>query len=288
MAPRYVSPLLVEPGSIFGFGTTPLFPVSPPETGRYGALVVLGHDKNLIAIGVLDGVWTAMPTLAEVAGRPLLRHRRFDSGNQPAAFACATNWTIELRELTLLGSAPLDDQQQRIANRYLSGDSIGLPFTTAEMATSEVEGEWRWANDREALEQEIKQERERTERERAAAQLRYETRLKDLSWEQLLAETPFARWDESPPFPPAEFRDAAAERVRETYRELQALGPKPRKADARKAVKSLLWWIKAADVAAGDVLETEERDDIHLILEEMTHVARQPSLLDEVEPWYTW
>ncbi len=53
-------------------------------------------------------------------------------------------------------------------------------------------------------------------------------------------------------------------------------------------MKSLLQWIKDADAAAGLVLETEERDDIYLLLEEITHVARQPSLLPEMEPWYTW
>ena len=48
------------------------------------------------------------------------------------------------------------------------------------------------------------------------------------------------------------------------------------------------WFLKDADAAAGLVLETEERDDIYLLLEEITHVARQPSLLPEMEPWYTW
>ena len=85
MAPRYVSPLIVEPGSVFGFATTPLYPSSPP-TGRYGALVVLGHNADLVVIGVLDGVWTSLPTLAEVTGRKLMRHSRFESGKKPVAF----------------------------------------------------------------------------------------------------------------------------------------------------------------------------------------------------------
>ena len=51
---------------------------------------------------------------------------------------------------------------------------------------------------------------------------------------------------------------------------------------------SQLQWIKDADAAAGLGFETEERDDIYLLLEEITHVARQPSLLPEMEPWHTW
>ena len=287
MAPRYVSPLIVEPGSVFGFATTPLFPSSPP-TGRFGALVVLGYNADLVVIGVLDGVWTAMPTLAEVTGRKLMRHSRFESGKKPVAFGFDRKWTVELKELTLLGVLPLDDEQRRIADRYLGDNFIGRTYSVPETADSEVEGEWRWVNDREAYLAELAAEQERREREYAAAQERYETRLKDLTWEHLLAETPFERWNESPPFPSAEFRDAAAERVRETYRELAALGPKPRRADVRKALKSLLEWIKKADADAGLVLETEERDDIYLLLEEITHVARQPALLPEMEPWYTW
>lgn len=286
--PRYSSPLLAEAGTIFGFGTTPLFPDSPPETGRYGALVVLGHDKDLIAVGVLDGVWASMPALADAAGRPLLRRNRFASRNEPVAFGSAPDWTVELRELTRLGDAPLDDEQQRIAARYLGGKMLGRSFTPASAAASEVEGEWRWANDRDALVRELELDQERRAREQAAAQERYETRLKGLTWEQLLSETPFARWDPSPPFPPADFRDAAAERVRETLRDLQALGPKPRKAEVRKAVSSLLRRLKDQDAAAGFVLDTEERDDIHLLLEEIAHVAGHPSLLGELEDWYTW
>ncbi len=288
MVPRYVSPLLVEPGSVFGFGTSPLYPSSPPETGRYGALVVIGHDRDLIVVGVLDGVWTAMPSLDDVAGLALMRYKERGSGKQPVAFAFDRKWTVDLRDLTPIGHTPLDAERQRIAAKYLGDNPMGRTFAPADMADSEVEGSWRREHDREAVEREQEEDRVRRERERAAAQERYETRLKDLTWEQLLDETPFERWNESPPFPPAAFRDAAAERVRQTYRELQALGPKPRRADARKAIRALLLWIKDADEHAGLVLETEEREDIHLVLEEITHVARQSALLDEMADWSVW
>ncbi|WP_318294762.1 hypothetical protein [Streptomyces bacillaris] len=60
-----------------------------------------------------------------------------------------------------------------------------------------------------------------------------------LTWEQLLAETPFERWTPSPPFPPAAFRRAAVRRVHQACRELRDLGPKPRKPAARKVPESM-------------------------------------------------
>ena len=66
--------------------------------------------------------------------------------------------------------------------------------------------------------------------ERAAKEERYRTRLKNLTWGKLLAETPFERWVPSPPFPPAEFTEAAREAIHNACRELRELGPKPPKA----------------------------------------------------------
>lgn len=109
-----------------------------------------------------------------------------------------------------------------------------------------------------------------------------------LTWEQLLAETPFERWTPSPPFPPAAFRRAAVRRVHQACRELRDLGPKPRKPAARKVLKSLVLWFNTADQAAGWVIETEEREDICLVLEELAHVAGHPSLVMEADDWREW
>jgi hypothetical protein len=36
------------------------------------------------------------------------------------------------------------------------------------------------------------------------------------------------------------------------------------------------------------VTETEEREDICQVLEEMAHVARQKALVEEIDAWRTW
>jgi hypothetical protein len=59
-----------------------------------------------------------------------------------------------------------------------------------------------WRNHRAAYEAEVKLERQAREAREAAARERYRMRLKALTWEKLMEEQPFPRWQESPPFPP--------------------------------------------------------------------------------------
>ena len=47
-------------------------------------------------------------------------------------------------------------------------------------------------------------------------------------------------------------------------------------------------WFNRADEQAGGVIETEEREDICAVLEEMAYVARQKSLVDEIGEWRAW
>lgn len=44
----------------------------------------------------------------------------------------------------------------------------------------------------------------------------------------------------------------------------------------------------AADAEAGEVIETEEREDIRRVLEERAHVARQKALVEEIDAWRAW
>ncbi|WP_239008590.1 hypothetical protein [Streptomyces sp. Tue 6075] len=282
------SPVDVEPGAVFAFRTSPLHPDSPPGTGRFGALAVVARTPEVIAVAVFDGVWNRVPALEEVREHRVLRRRRFAHTGRPAVFACGVDDPTGLTGLTALGTTPLTAEQTKLAAPYISPRSVGTSFSTLALADSDVEGEWRWEHDREALlrEQEAAEERRRLAAE--AEKERYAARLAALTWEQLLAETPFERWTPSPPFPPAAFRRAAVRRVHQACRELRNLGPKPRKPAARKVLKSLVQWFNTADRAAGWVIETEEREDIGLVLEELAHVAGHPSLVMEADEWREW
>lgn len=104
----------------------------------------------------------------------------------------------------------------------------------------------------------------------------------------LLAEQSFARWDTHPPFPPPEFVAAARDRIRAAVLELRALGQKSKKPQVRAVLKACVEWFNAKDREFGEVIETEEREDICAVLEELAFVARQRSLVDEMEAWRNW
>jgi len=56
----------------------------------------------------------------------------------------------------------------------------------------------------------------------------------------------------------------------------------------RKLLRECVEWFNKADEQAGGVIETEEREDICVVLEEMAYAARQESLVDEINNWRTW
>jgi hypothetical protein len=119
-------------------------------------------------------------------------------------------------------------------------------------------------------------------------QLRYESRLKDLTWTKLRAEQVFSRWEEAPPFPPPEFVNAARTRIQQAVNELEALGSKPKKKDVREILRACVVWFNAENTRFGDVIETEEREDICNTIEELAFVAGHPKLANELENWRNW
>lgn len=183
-------PFAAAPGTVYGFRTSPLFPDSHPITDRYGAMVILGHREKMAMLGVLDGVWTSLPTIEAAKSCNLLRSNRFALNNRPAAFACMADEKPTLEKFTHLGEIELTPAMQKAASKFLRGQVIGMHLSTSVMAAHDVEGEWRWANDRDALITEQERDARRREAERTKEREYQENRLKHLTWEQLLTESP--------------------------------------------------------------------------------------------------
>ena len=117
---------------------------------------------------------------------------------------------------------------------------------------------------------------------------RYEIRLKDLTWDTLLAETMFARRSPSPPFPPSGFVDAVRGRFRDAILEMNGMASKPSKQDVHRVLRALVDQINVLDEAYGHAVETEEREDLCEALAELAFVAHRPALMDEVNKWWSW
>ena len=277
-------------GQVYSFRTAPYWEFAPPVTNRYGAFKVLGADDKHIAIGVLDGAWPTPPTATEIRSASITRERRFAWNGRPATFRMNRDgWKPEddFQELMFAGVHKLSRDERSHADA-IAHDGAGTCYATLSYVNKVAEGEWRWSHDREQFIAEEELHNAKEAAARAAAAERYSNRLSKLTWEQLLSETPFERWSPSPPFPPEDFTQAARNVIRDACISLQALGPKPRKAEVRAILKETVRWFNEADEKAGGVIETEEREDIYAVLEEMAHVARQKALVDEIDEWREW
>ncbi|MDC7810905.1 hypothetical protein [Sphingomonas koreensis] len=283
-------PSSIGPGQVYSFRTRPYSEFAPPKTDRVAAIKILGVNDRLVVIAVLDGIWSGAPTGKEVLAASIIHEHRFAHTGRPAVFGVNRDWwkpESDLDEFRFVGTQSVSRAEQSFVNA-IAGFAPGSRISSLFAANHAAEGEWRWSNDQDAFIIEIQQRDAKNEAERAAKEERNRTRLNKLTWEQLQSETPFEKWSPSPPFPPEEFTDAARATIRDACAALKELGPKPRRADVRAILKKTVIWFNEADEKANGVIETEEREDICAVLEEMAHLARQKVLVDEIDEWREW
>lgn len=283
-------PSSIEAGQVYSFKTRPYSEFGPAHTGRFAAIKILGVDDRHVVVAVMNRVWPNAPTGSDIGSVSIINEHRFAHTGRPAVFGVNRDWwkpESDLNEFNFVGTLPVSRAEQSHVNA-VANYAPGSRFSTLHAANHAAEGEWRWANDRDAFVVEVEKRDAKNEAERAAKEERYRTRLSKLTWAQLRSETPFERWTPSPPFPPEEFATAARATIRSACDALEQLGPKPRRADVRAVLKKTVIWFNDADEKAGGVIETEEREDICAVLEEMAHVARQKVLVDEIDEWREW
>jgi hypothetical protein len=277
------------PGNVYSFRTSPFWEFAPTWTGRFAAFKLLGASDQQVVIAVLDGIWDQPPSLREADHASIICQDRFAHDGRRAVFGVIREWwdLSALVEARLLGRVRLNRDELEVAARVMSF-AVGTTNATLHAADYVAEGEWRWAHDRVQFEAEAEQNAAKREEARAKAERRYRDRLKGLTWEQLLSETPLARWSTSPPYPSEEFTEAARKTIRNACKDLQDLGPKPKRAWVRKVLRETVEWFNVADKADGGPIETEEREDICAALEEMAFVAGQRALVEEIDEWREW
>jgi len=277
-------------GQVYSFRTRPYSAFAPPETHRHAAFKIIGVSDGHIAVAVLDGIWPDAPGPRDVRSASQLHEHRFFHSGRPAIFGVNRGfWQPEtdLESLRYVGTLSVT-AAERLHADAIARLAAGTRLARLTFANYAAEGEWRWSNDREALVAEHGRQEARNAAERAAKEERYRTRLRKLTWEQLLSETPFERWSPSPPFPPEALTQAARGVIRDACIALRDLGPKPRRSQVRAILKRTVQWFNEADAQADGAIETEEREDICAVLEEMAYVARQQALVDEIDEWREW
>lgn len=283
-------PASSSPGQVYSFKTQPYSEFAPRETGRFAAFKVLGVNEQVVVIEILDGIWSNAPTLKEARKAAALRENRLSHSGRISNFGVLHEWwqlENDLNQVAFLGLVNLSMAEKERARATLQHE-VGSRTAGLRFANYAAEGEFRWQHDREAFEAEAVLARAKAESQRVAKEERYRNRLSMLTWEQLKGEVHFGNWSPSPPFPPADFTEAARKVIFETCVSLEMLGPKPRKAAVRAILKKTVEWFNHADEDAGHVIETDEREDICAVLEEIAFVARQKALVDEIDEWRNW
>jgi hypothetical protein len=290
-------------GTVITFATAPAFAeVTQGPTGRYAALQVLLQQEGDFLFAFLDGIWSEPPGLREVQACTALRRRSFGVIEKPALFWMYNAFwqPSTLSEASVLGTLAITPEVQAwiedLQRPYDPGDvraSLQRHMASHHLMMHAVaavpETEWRWVHDHSALLAEREAMLAKNAAIAAAARARLENRLKHLTWDKLLAEQPFAHWFERQPvFPPEPFILAARGALRQAVRELQALGPKPKKVAVRGVLKRCVQWFNAANGEHGQIIETDERESICEVLEELAFVAGHPRLADEIDQWRDW
>ncbi|SHI64417.1 hypothetical protein SAMN05421803_101815 [Nocardiopsis flavescens] len=286
--PEPATDLFADPGSVLSFRTVPLYPVSPENTGRYAAAVVIGRTARVVVLVPLAEVWTEPPSLAAAAAAAAITRGKGGRGGTAVVVTIVKGENARLPELTLLGRREVTDVEARLAHPSLTGEAWQIVHGTAKGLSDEIEERWRWRHELRQMRSEQQLEQERRHRESAERERRLRTRLRTLTFAQLLEEPLLQDWEPSPPFPPASFRDAIVEHIRDTERELAALGPKPRRPLVRTALAALAGRIHATEAAAGEwFIETEEREGLSTVFEDLAYAAMQPALVEEIVDWLT-
>ncbi len=170
-----------QAGDLYSFQTSPATEFSPPETGRYAVIKVMGFKRDAIGIAVLDGVFNQHPSFSDVRKLSVIRNTRFRYQGEQACCFVGNDYENLLQDVRYLGSCEITQAD----NDLLAGCRSYSAWT---WASAVAEGEWRWKHDRAAYEEEGRLKNEALLTRIATERERQKTRLKTLTWESLLKE----------------------------------------------------------------------------------------------------
>lgn len=88
-----------EAGQIYSFQTRPFTEFSPPVTGRFSAIKILGVSQGYVVVAVLDGIWSKPPTFSDVRSTSIICEHRFAHTGRPAVFGAIREWWKPSKDL---------------------------------------------------------------------------------------------------------------------------------------------------------------------------------------------
>jgi hypothetical protein len=230
-----------------------------------------GSPSALIAVS--DWISESAPSLTDPAIRRILILNHHSWKAKPA-----TIWVHEPppTTFTILGHIEVLEEDSG-----LQCNSYGGWEGTARQALLQ----WRWDNDREAVlaEDVVKKAAEvskQAEKQRARAAY-----LSSVSFTDILAKPLFPTWEEFPPQAAKEGSERIILLLIHTLAEHH--GPLDR-AFVLKHLEECVENLNDFDAQNNNFIETVEREDLVLLLEEILSAAKHPDLVDEIDNWRDW
>ncbi|MEM6679184.1 MAG: hypothetical protein AAF675_15065 [Pseudomonadota bacterium] len=278
------------PGTVLAFETAPFCRYSPSPTGRWAAIKIIAHRKGdappdhaVTVIAVLDHVSAMRPSLDALATvgvmkKPAQIHD--PRGETVSAYVALYQDEKAAPDLHVLGTLPVS-----AAEGAFETDG----YSPVHALSFLIEFAWRSVHDADALVAEQARLRADAEARVGARARQRRERLRGVTMQILLRETVLVAWEDRAEFISPEFLRLIRRRFRNLLREIQALGPKPRKGDVRLALRLFVEWVNGANAACPDTpIETMEREEPHELLEEVAWAAGQKGLVVEFDDWREW
>lgn len=248
----------------------------PLRDGRIGVCRILRKEIQTIPcalVAVSDWIGNEPPPLEDPAIRRILVKTHYKWSNIPEVMWVMSPPPPEFRALGLIRLLPEDTKAQ--SDWYGGWNSF----------PNHVLLQWRWDHEREALLAEDAAREKQESINRGEAEEKRSIYLASLTFSQLLEKDLFPTWDEYP----GDGIKRECQNVIQTFIHTlnQADQPVARKFAADE-LKKCIKQLNLLDAQNKHFIETEEREHLHLVLEDVLHVARQPGLVDKIEVWRKW
>jgi len=245
------------------FGVCRVLQVVIPEQSR--------SPQALVALS--DWIDHAPPPLAHRSVRKILHLTHHLWSNRPELIWVGQPPPLSFRKI---GSVPiLKKDVAASSGSYSAWESLPLQLYL----------QWRWDHDRDALLLEDAAKKEAEEVKRREAAIRHAHILATVSLKSLL-ELPdlFPFWDD---YPPSGVKKAIEQTIRTFIKAINTPNKISRR-DATRELRRCVDVINKIDADNNHPIETEEREDLFELFEQIFTAARHPDLLDKADQWRDW
>lgn len=279
----------------FQIGETTDFSAANRDSWGVVKILDLGDEKDgSFSLSVKSGLWAEKPTQWQVFRTPLLIEERFKKlrtnqlKSKPLIFTTTFDCVIDLQDAVVIGREFWFNSIEREARRKISADGYFYTIAAIDHAPRSIDHEHRAKFDEERWKYEIRAYSEKQDRIRQEREERERQRLKKVTIPDLREETQFEEWDNRTQIVPPEFALGVRKRSKELLNDLEVLRAKPRRKDVRGLLKAYISWLNTFDGSFGYAIETEEREDLMVFVEELCWATKQKPLIAEADAWRTW